>query len=174
MLAIHQLQLPVACAGEADSFRLEAEPPAESWAIVEGALPPGLALSSTTGWVSGTVGGSGLYPFLVEARRGEARGVRSLEIEVRADRFLEVRPAPLPQGRIHEPYSVQLRVESCPRMQLPIEWILISASIQGLQLSQAGLLSGTPEVSGSVSLTVRVRDARGATASKDLSVEILP
>ncbi len=55
----------------------------------------------------------------------------------------------------------------------PYSWSLASGSLpNGLTLSSAGVLSGTPSLAGSFSFSVQVKDASSATASRNFSINI--
>ena len=56
----------------------------------------------------------------------------------------------------------------------PYNWALISGSLpDGLVLSTAGIVSGTPVSTGSSDFTVRVTDVRGTAAQKALSMTVV-
>jgi hypothetical protein len=55
----------------------------------------------------------------------------------------------------------------------PLKWHISSGSLpRGLQLSSSGTISGTPSTIGTFKFTVKVKDAKGHTAAKALSIEI--
>ncbi len=56
-----------------------------------------------------------------------------------------------------------------------MRWSLTSGSLpRGMRLSSAGVVTGTPTVSGAKQFTVRVRDARGVTASRAVEIAVVP
>jgi hypothetical protein len=82
---------------------------------------------------------------------------------------LEVATEGLPSGMVGEPYEQALAAAGgIP----PYRWTAEGALPSGLSLSQAGVLSGTPEVAGAWSIRARVEDATGASAARDLALGI--
>lgn len=57
--------------------------------------------------------------------------------------------------------------------EAPLTWSLTSGELPpGLMLSTAGALTGTPSAKGTATFTVTVEDARGRTASRELSLDV--
>lgn len=78
----------------------------------------------------------------------------------------------IPGGKVGQPYiNFNLRANggSCP-----YSWSVTSGSLPtGINLSSAGVLSGTPSISGSYSFTITVTDSLGATATISETVSIV-
>src|SRR5262245_6399405 len=54
-------------------------------------------------------------------------------------------------------------------------WSVTGGSLPaGLSITGGGLISGTPAAAGGVSFTVQVMDSSNATASKSLTIAVLP
>ncbi len=128
-----------------------------TFAVVDGALPPGINLAQT---------GSNQFQF---------RGICSIpgfyQVTVRATSFagwiaarvytigvLGITNAdPLPEGDVGSPYSVQLIADGGTP---PYTFEVADGSLpDGLTLSSAGLISGTPTTDGTHDFTVRVTDS---------------
>lgn len=156
-----------------------------SWQVLDGTMPPGLALypdasSSTKATLEGLLTTRGDYRFRIKVTDAAGKfGIRELRIVV-----TELRePGPvnlpftaslsIPAGRVGDPYSFQL---ICLNGQPPCRFALKSPSFlpQGLTFTQTGLLSGTPMEAGNFLLSVGVTDARGETYRIDKPFLIFP
>jgi subtilisin family serine protease len=83
---------------------------------------------------------------------------------------LSITTTSLPGGAIGIAYSQSLAATGGAT---PYTWSISSGALpSGLTLSAAGIISGTPAVSGTSSFTARVDDAAGATSSRPLSIGI--
>jgi hypothetical protein len=76
----------------------------------------------------------------------------------------------LAAANVGTPYAAQLDVSNG---QAPFTWAATSGALPaGLTLSSDGAISGTPSAKGTATFSVTVTDARGRTASRDLSVDV--
>jgi hypothetical protein len=71
--------------------------------------------------------------------------------------------SPLPKGKLHKAYNVQL--EAAGGMA-PYRWSHSGTLPAGLHLSSSGLLSGVPTASGTFTFTAKVKDATIPTKEK--------
>ena len=140
-----------------------------TWSISGGALPAGLTLGPATGVISGTPTASGTSNFTV--RVVDAFGVaatRNLSLAISSP--VSVATANLPSARINRAYNRSL---SASKGVAPYAWSLVGGALPtGLTLSSAGVISGTPTVSGLFNFTVQVRDSYGVTATRALSLRV--
>ncbi len=75
----------------------------------------------------------------------------------------------LPSAHVSQPFSYALQGAGGA---LPLRWTIVSGSFgAGLSLAQDGTISGTPTAAGLGRARVRVTDARGRSAERDLVVE---
>ena len=142
-----------------------------SWVVTSGSLPAGLNLNDD-GNVSGTptVAGNSSFGVIVTGNDG---GISSAQFT------LAVAPAPtittaanLPSGAGGAFYSNTLAATGGAT---PYSWSLVSGSLQnGLGLSPAGVISGTPSASGASTFTVRVTGSDGGSSTKQLNLTINP
>ncbi|MFH1748635.1 MAG: Ig domain-containing protein [Planctomycetota bacterium] len=99
-------ELPVGVQGTLYRQELSAgDASPDTWSVSEGALPPGLSLSTSTGVLSGVPATAGTYIFTIAARvtSGAGRtGERAYNLTILASLQLD---ATLPVGRINEAYS---------------------------------------------------------------------
>ncbi len=142
------------------------------WRIVEGNAPPGLTMSNS-GLLSGTPTHAGGYSFQVsvtDARQRTASAVFQVTIALEVAVTTE---SPLPGARVGEAYSTSLAAAGGTP---PYTWTLDESSAlpDGLALSAAGMLVGTPQSAGTSQFTVTVFDVQGASASKTFSLTIAP
>jgi len=83
---------------------------------------------------------------------------------------LQISTAQLSGGFVSGGYSATLAATGG---STPYAWSLASGSLpNGLTLSSAGVLSGTPSLAGSFSFSIQVKDASSATASRNFSINI--
>ncbi len=141
-----------------------------TWSVNAGTLPAGLTLSSA-GVLSGTPTTTGSYPFsvnVIDANKGIATA--SITLVVTAALTLTF-PAP-PSGTIGVAYTDTLTAAG----GTPPYTFSISAGTlpAGLTLNAStGVVSGTPTTAGTSSFTVKVTDAKSATATFATSITIL-
>src|SRR5574341_677601 len=147
--------------------------PPYTWVLAPGSgpLPPGLTLSAG-GALSGTPTAAGTFSFSVQL--GDARGAtasRGLSIDIAT--APAVGTSALPGGTATFAYPATALAGSGGTP--PYTWVLAPGSgplPPGLTLSAGGALSGTPTAAGTFSFSVQLGDARGATASRGLSIDI--
>jgi len=137
-----------------------------TWAVTGGALPPGVALASTTGVISGQPTKDGVYDFTVTTTSGTLTTQKSFTI-------VAVRPvviatnATLPRAVTGTTYSQTLAADGGVGT---VSWSIASGALPtGLALgSTTGTLAGTPTVAGTYEFTVlaasdTLRDTRKFT-----------
>ena len=136
-----------------------------TWAAV-GPLPAGLTLS-TAGVLSGTATASGTTRFTAQVTDNSgASTTRVLDLRVLAPP--SVATASLPEAFQGAAYSTTLSgADGLP----PYQWRVSAGTLpEGLTLSTAGVLSGTPPTAGTSSFTVELTDANGVRGSRALSL----
>ena len=142
------------------------------WSIAAGTLPTGLSLVATTGVISGkpTVKGSNALTFKVTDSLSHTASAK-FTLEVNAD--LSITTGKLAVGYVGSKYSAKLTAAG--GSGTGESWSLLSGAIPaGVTLSKAGLLSGTPTVSGAKSFTVEVKDSASNTAKATLTLTVDP
>jgi hypothetical protein len=83
---------------------------------------------------------------------------------------LTVTTTSLPDGVAGQPYQAQLAASGG---EPPYSWVVSNGNLpDGLTLSNAGVISGTPTVTGTFTFTVKVTDALTNTASANLSITV--
>jgi thermitase len=137
-----------------------------------GPLPAGLSLSST-GVISGTptTAGNASFSVTVTDYKG-ATAARSLTITIAAPApTLTITTTSLPVATRNGAYSTTLAATGGTA---PYSWSISSNSLpRGLSLgSSTGVISGTPTRTGTSTFTVSVRDNKGTTVRKSLSISV--
>jgi hypothetical protein len=138
-----------------------------TFAIVSGALPQGLVLTST-GAVVGTPLAVGGYSATVRVTDAQGvTGTANLSITVLSG--LQIIAITLPPFFSGQAYLAQLVATGG---QPPYTWTLQTGTLpSGLVLNGAtGLISGTPDSDVSATVSVSVRDASGAVASRSFDL----
>ena len=138
-----------------------------TWTAI-GALPAGLTLS-TAGIISGTATASGTTRFTAQVRDNSgATTTRVFDLRVLAPP--SVTTASLPEAFQGSAYSTTL---SGTDGQTPYQWRVSAGTLpEGLTLSSAGVLSGTPPTGGTSSFTVELTDANGVRGTRALTLTV--
>jgi hypothetical protein len=134
-----------------------------TWTINTGALPAGLTLNSSTGLIGGTPTAAGTSTFGVQLADSQGLiATKSFSLAITAGLAITT-SSPLPAGTVAAQYSQTLTAAGGTP---PYTWTLSGGSLPaGLSLSAAGVIGGTPTISGAASFTIQVTDAnRAATA----------
>ncbi|MGE0884224.1 MAG: putative Ig domain-containing protein [Blastocatellales bacterium] len=144
---------------------------ATDWSITAGALPSGVTLNPTTGLLSGSPNVSGTFNFTAKATlQATACFAQQAYTLVVNCPTINVSPATLNQGYLGSPYSQQFSQTGGAGS---IFWSLSSGSLpNNMSLSGAGLLSGTPVMSGNYPITVRATDSNGCFGEKSYNLQI--
>jgi large repetitive protein len=141
-----------------------------SWSLPAGSsLPAGLTLSPA-GVISGTPTTAGTTNFTVRVDDGSMQtATRPLSIAI-SPPTLAITTTSLPPGTVGTAYSQTLTATGGVP---PFGWSLSAGSLpQGLTLSPAGVISGTPTSAGTSNFTVRVDDNTPQTAFRPLTIVI--
>lgn len=142
-----------------------------TWAVVSGALPPGLAVNVSTGALTGTPTAAGTFTFTVQVRDTlSASASKALAITI-SPALAITTPSSLPSGTAGHSYSQQLGATGgLP----PYTWSVAAGALpSGLALDGAkGSLSGTPQAAGDFQFKLGITDAAGATVSAAAQLHI--
>jgi large repetitive protein len=137
-----------------------------TWALVSGALPPGVALDATRGTISGTPQTAGNFAFALTATDNEGRVANASAALTVAPR-LAIRTLRLKSAKLARTY--QMKLATVGGVQ-PLRWRVVRGTFPpGISLSQkAGTIAGTPRRIGSFRVTLEARDALGAKSRTTL------
>ena len=140
-----------------------------TWAVTSGELPPGVALASSTGILSGEPTKEGRFEFTVTATSGALTSAKSFAI-VAVRPVAIVTDAKLPRAVAGTEYTRTLAAEGGVGV---VRWSVSAGALPaGLALESAtGKLAGTPTVAGAYEFTVlAASDTLRDTRKFDLSV----
>jgi len=145
-------------------------PPYSNWTNSNGALPPGLALSSA-GIVSGTPTTAGTYSFTAQVTDSSGASASSpFQLIINPAVLAIASASPLPAGMTNTSYSVSLAATGGTP---PYTWSA-NGSAPGLTFNSTGTWTGTPTTAGTYSITVQVTDSAGVSASASFQLTINP
>jgi len=168
ILKITTTSLPDGVVGTTYSAELKASAEGAVWSV-RGDLPDGLALNPA-GKITGVPTKAGTFSFAVLAGiAGVGRDIVNLSITVTEPSVAPVIvTATLPEGVVDGPYEQTLVATGT----VPITWTLDSGDLpDGLTLSPAGVISGTPEADGTFVFDVKATNIVG-NVTKTLTIEI--
>jgi hypothetical protein len=172
-LTISTTSVPSGTVGTAYDFGLLAtnSTPPLNWSVISGALPPGIQLMASSGLLVGTPTTAGSYTFTLQV-------TDQTTAMAQATFTVQVSPAPLtivnsppPGGSAGTGYSLTLKSSGGTGA---ITWSVTSGTLPaGLSLgATTGIISGTPMVAGSFTITVEATDASGVTAQQSITLNI--
>jgi hypothetical protein len=149
--------------------------PPYTWTITQGALPAGLALSST-GAITGAPTAAGTASFTVTLTDSGSPALTATSAYTLSTVYpaLSITTAALPNGTEGTAYSASLAATGGSGSGYT--WSVLSGtglSAVDLSLSPAGTITGTPNASEtSIPVTVQVTDAAGNKATATLSLTV--
>jgi uncharacterized protein (TIGR03437 family) len=143
-----------------------------------GASVDGLSLSASGG-LTGTPAAAGTFPVAVSVSSGGVSVSATLSLTVVTQPLpLKIpgggglAPVVVTSGTVAIPYSQTLQANNG---QPPYSWSVIAGTLpNGLSLSGAGTLSGTPTQANTFAFTAQVTDTAGASVSAAFSLSIAP
>ncbi len=140
-----------------------------TWSRSAGTLPAGLTLSAA-GVLSGTPTQVGTFNFTVRAADAQGcAGTRAYTLVINCP-TITISPTSLPAGTRGTAYS---RTFTQTGGVGTITWTRSAGTLpNGLTLSSAGVLSGTPTARGTFNFTVRAADAQGCAGTRSYSLVI--
>jgi hypothetical protein len=154
-------------AGYAGTYQQASAP---SWSLTLGALPPGLALSSS-GAITGipTAAGTAVFTATV-ADANSATASQAFTLAINFAALVVATASALPSGTAGAAYSQTL---SAAGGVPPYQWQVTSGSLPPLlALSSGGVIAGTPTTPGAWSFTVSVTDSSLHLVSQTFSLDV--
>ncbi|MBE5315011.1 MAG: putative Ig domain-containing protein [Xanthomonadales bacterium] len=145
-----------------------------AFTVSAGALPPGVTLAAD-GALSGIPTAAGSFNFTAQVTDSTAgtagTATRAYTIEVVAP-TITIPTAVPPSWFFNRPFSLQLQGGGGAG---PYSFALASGTLPpGITLSPTGLLSGTPNTTGSYTFVVTVTDANGFSGTRQISAGVFP
>lgn len=145
-----------------------------SWAVISGALPTGITMSST-GLLAGTPTVTGTFNFVVQAvdsclpQQQSQQQSYTLAVTSGGGPLTITTTSPLPNATEAVPYSTQLQATGGTP---PYSWTETGALPTGLNMTTAGVISGTPTVATTKTITAFVTDAVAASKNATVSITV--
>ena len=143
-----------------------------TWSIIDGNLPDGLTLDSSTGVISGTPNTAGTFNFTVKVDDGFQNYEKSLSITIYYE-SLTITTTSLPDGAVGTLYTANLTATG-GRGESYYTWSIASGTLpDGLTLDPStGVISGILGTGGTFNFTVKVADGVTISLPKDLSIAV--
>ncbi|MFN7974374.1 MAG: Ig domain-containing protein [Acidobacteriota bacterium] len=145
-----------------------------TYAVTAGALPPGLALNGATGVISGTPTTSGTFNFTITATdAGSCTGSLAYTVTINPSGCgtITISPATLPNAVLGMLYSQTLTASGGTA---PYTFAVTAGALPaGLTLSAAGVISGTPQVTGPFNCTITATDSASCTGSQIYTLTVV-
>ncbi|MBL9114130.1 MAG: putative Ig domain-containing protein [Verrucomicrobiaceae bacterium] len=142
-----------------------------TWDVSAGALPDGITLSSS-GTLSGTPTEGGTFNFTVEVTdSSSASSTKAFVLNIAFPALSITTSSPLPNAFSTLVYSQTLAASGGDGTY---SWTVSGGALpSGITLSGAGVLTGTPTVTGAFNFTAQVQDGQGTTSTKAFSLTVL-
>src|SRR5439155_928519 len=147
--------------------------PPYAWSVLSGQLPTNLALSPSSGTISGTPSVAGLFSFVIQVSDSAGRSTSStFSINTTQTTPLSITTSSLPSGQVQVSYSATLQATGGTP---PYAWSVLSGQLPtNLALSpSSGTISGTPTVAGLFSFVIQVSDSAGRSTSSAFSINAI-
>ena len=147
--------------------------PGYTWSISSGSLPTGLALSASSGTISGTPTAAGTFTFTASVSdRSNPVETKSATLSITiTSPQLTITSSTLAAGTVGTAYSQTLHAGGGTPSYT---WSVTSGSLPaGLTLAAgSGVISGTPTASGTYSFTITVGDSSNPVQTKSVATSI--
>jgi hypothetical protein len=169
-LSINGCPLPEARFGEPYSALLRGVGGSAPYSFtVQGVMPAGLTLT-TGGQVTGTPNRTGTFPFSVMVRDGSfSTKVQSCSVTVPPPVLRFTTSCPLPDGEAGVAYSAQLAASGGVT---PYRFFTPDLLPEGLSMTEAGAISGTPTRNGGQTFAIYVVDSAGDFSTQVCSINV--
>jgi len=169
-IGVAAIHLPAATQGRVYAVQLVATggDGVFNWELARSALPTGMSLGSV-GDLAGAPQEAGTFTFTA---RVTDRGGRTAEgtLTLQVERAPTIQTISLPPGEPGTPYAAQLTATGGTGTYA---WRVTEGVLpDGLTLSTAGAVSGTPTVLGGRTFTVQVTDDAAATHARAFTIEV--
>ena len=141
------------------------------WSVLSGSTGD-LRLDPASGVLQGTPQAAGTLNFTIQVADSAGTRITSpYTINIRPPALTIVTGATLPPGTAGAALQPAVRGGGTP----PYSWSLTSGSVQALNFDAAqAILSGTPDVAGTLTFTLQARDAAGVAVTRIFTLAIAP
>jgi hypothetical protein len=154
------------------TFQASGGAPPYQWAILSGTTGE-LKLNEQTGELQGTPEQAGSFPFVLQVTDSSGgTASQSYTVVVNGPRLVITITGQLPAGTAGVAYSQRLPI-TVTGGRAPYVWAVSSGLPQGVTFSAADqTITGTPAVGGTFTFPVRIEDAAGLSATRQLTLVV--
>ena len=144
-----------------------------SYSVTVGALPTGLSLNAATGAITGSPTATGTFGFTITAADAFGDSLSQAYSTVVTYAAVVVTPATLPGGYVESVYHPStLAATGGSGAGFTFALTGGSALPLGLNLSAAGVITGTPTATGTTNFTVMATDSASNTGNGSFSITV--
>jgi hypothetical protein len=144
--------------------------PTYTWEIIGGELPNGLSMN-TAGVISGSPTFAGVFNFIGRARDQVSNSVsREFTLTIASVPLVITSAPSLPDAGQDALYALNLQAAGGTA---PYKWTVDSGALpDGMSLTSAGVLSGTPPTIGTANFVVKCEDAGALETTRAFSLQV--
>ena len=142
-----------------------------TWSTTIGSIPTGLSLNAGTGAITGTATTAGTFNFTLKALDSSGASATQAFTIIISGPLTITSTNPLPGASLNVPYNGQFTATGGSGGYF---WTQTTGNLPpGITFTSAGVISGTPTVGGTSTVSVQVSDSQNHTATGSFSLTVV-